>query len=522
MSLLEFATELINEAKLSTEAEETIFKLEQLKEVVFHREKGLVGNVFQGVIELMTRPFAADALVIAPKIVPDFITLFAFLVDDTNESVKKASVVQLSRIYDKVAMDIVNLKDNNGASTWTALKTLVDKVEDLLPSNESISIECLRLIESAVCFGFPSMDTRSGSMKGSAQQEGLSSFTSGDIPIHHPFINRQNIEKDAEATFAKLLLWLTRGGVASTTGSIQPFSTAFLFVLASAIAKITINRPSSSRLLGASKSLTIYISGLNKLIGTSGEGSPDLVGRENISRSIKRILSISSELGLVGNEIDQNHYSKLRAAMEQFDAETESKRTVAVVSDPRKRGRAAAMAQKPVVQASSAVSNADTEDVEVSAQLRESAIEAVNLMEMKLKTKAALNSSHSATITTASKISASTVVSSGEQQECVEFGYDTVNLIHNTNSAINPQDLMLSKLLTVQGNTTQSDVLVKGSAAMINVLENQYQNIGAYNLENYVAQLANVKIGIKSKSSEDNELTEDEMKVIIDYFYFSL
>ena len=528
MSLLEFATELVNEAKLSTEAEETIFKLEQLKEVVFHREKGLISNVFSGVMELMTRSstkikrflikFASDALPLAPKIVPEYITLLGFLIDDQNDSIRKAAILQLSRVYDKVAMDVVNIKDSNSAEIWNTLKSIVDKVEDVLTSNEAMSLECLRLIEAAICFGFPSMNKAAS--KGSAQQDGLTMYSTGDIPIHHPHINRQNIEKDSEATFAKLLMWLTRG--VASVGNTQAFSPAFMFALATTVAKVTIERSTSSRLLSTSKALTIYLGTLNKLNGLNDEGNLDLIGRENISRSIKRILAITSELGLAWNETDQTHYNKLRNALELFDTETESKRTVAVVSDPRKRGRAAAVASKPAaaVIVSTSTTSADNEDTEVSAQLRESAIEAVNLMEMKLKTKSALHSAHntSGIAVTSNKSNNVATTLSIDNQECVEFGYDVLSTIHNTKSVINPQDLMLSKLLTIQNNAAQSEVVVKGSSTMINVVENQYQNIGAYNLENYVTQLSNVKAPVKSTSTTGDEAVDDEeLRVRINY-----
>ena len=139
---------------------------------------------------------------------------------------------------------------------------------------------------------------------------------------------------------------------------------------------------------------------------------------------------------------------------------------------------------------------------------------------MKLKTKSALHSAHntSGIAVTSNKSNNVATTLSIDNQECVEFGYDVLSTIHNTKSVINPQDLMLSKLLTIQNNAAQSEVVVKGSSTMINVVENQYQNIGAYNLENYVTQLSNVKAPVKSTSTTGDEAVDDEeLRVRINY-----
>ena len=53
MSLLDLAIEKINEAKNTRDAQSKLFLLEQVKEIIFHRDKSILTEVAPDVIELM-------------------------------------------------------------------------------------------------------------------------------------------------------------------------------------------------------------------------------------------------------------------------------------------------------------------------------------------------------------------------------------------------------------------------------------------------------------------------------------
>ena len=527
MSLEDFATELINDAKTSSEAEETVFKLEQLREVVLHREKFLLPVVFSGVVDLMTRSsvkikkflvkFGADALVRAPVIVPDFLTLYGYFAGDSNDMIRKTVVIQLSRLYDKVAMAIVNTNagaskgSSNSSSSgflsvttlWSNFQAIVAKVTTVISDggsgNDAMTVECMKLLDSALYFGFPLHDSR-GKVGGSQQSsgDGANVFTVGDVPLHHPFINRQEIEQETEALFGKLVLWLTRGGATSSSGAAHVFAPTVAFTLGCMIAKVTVERPAALRLLSAAKALTTYVSSLNKT-----DNGLDLISRDNLSRLTRKILALAGDQT---SSDDKVHYSKLKAALDTFDKETVSRNTSSIVSDPRRRGRGAqAQVAKVVVPVSAVVdsSSGDAEDTEITAQMHESALEAVNLMEAKVKHKAALleaSLSASAAASSVGSKSAGSLQTTTDTLDTMEFGWDILKEIGDTTSTIMPQDLTQSKLIALHlqqraGATKQSNITVKSNSVMVNVVENQYQNIALYNMENYISQLYDFRRG---------------------------
>jgi len=514
MSLADFATELINDAKTSSEAEETVFKLDQLKEVVLHREVALLPEVFPAAVELMTRPsvkikkflvkFAAESISRSAAVITDFISLYSFFVEESHDVIRRAVVVQLSRVYDKAAMAVVNMSSDKGRAatakvmnTWDSLHTLITKCIDLIsavpsdaPGSDQFRTEILKLSEAVVYFGFPAgQHSDSGGSSAGAHGQ-YHKHTVADIPLNHPHMNRDAVERETEALYSKLVLWLTRGGSASSH-----FTSSLLFILASTVAKIVTDRPSAPRMLSSAKALTVYLAGVNRAVN-SGEvtaDSIDLLGRENISKSIHRLLTSAAGGASVSERAD---YSKLKGVLDAFDAETLSRNTAAVVSDPRKRGRAAPRPKPgpgPVAQTNAVVAPAalhlSTEDVDVSEQVHQSALAAVDQMQAKLKQKASVNAVTTAAVSAAAAVTGALAADGGDS---VEFGWDIFRDISG-GSTLAVQDLTQNKLISLQLQQ-KSEISVKSMPIMINVVENQYQNLGLFSLENYISQLVSLKL----------------------------
>jgi len=131
-------------------------------------------------------------------------------------------------------MYIVNAKGAESKDLMNHLKAATKCIIDSISSKKSDSFrsQCLRLVESIIVFGTPISSQIFNETKINGK------FDVTNIPFHHPSIDRNALEVDADALFTRLLLWARRGGPQES-----PFSLSLMSQLLGTISKIAIEKP---------------------------------------------------------------------------------------------------------------------------------------------------------------------------------------------------------------------------------------------------------------------------------------
>jgi len=192
------------------------------------------------------------------------IDLYHHFQNSSNENVLKSLLGDLARHYDKLTMAVSTMKqtqDSVGSmdpvAVWNQLQEVVAHSIDIISSdkNETMRSLALKCAESVLVFGLAaesvSLDPR---RKAVVQRSSSSGSSSAEIPLHHPFIERQKIEDEAAELFSKLELWAIRGGPQQF-----PFTAAHMAQLAQIIIKCCENR--STLKSKAVKAVTVIING---------------------------------------------------------------------------------------------------------------------------------------------------------------------------------------------------------------------------------------------------------------------
>ena len=243
--------EMLNDAKTS---KEKLHVLIQIKEIVLFREPALIVEIVPEVLEFMLErtasmrkflvDFSGEALAKSLFVLPSVLNMYNYLVTDSNEDVVLRIAREIKKVYDKMVMNIVNIAPKTKQSgpgadpkqMWQHLRTVSTRLVDVISSDrgESMRNASLTLAEAIVIFGLPAPPVVSHDPRLKAQA-GLSAE---NVPLHHPFINRNELEQEAEDIFKKMLLWTTRGGPQG-----HPFTPNQMSLLGQAIARIASQRP---------------------------------------------------------------------------------------------------------------------------------------------------------------------------------------------------------------------------------------------------------------------------------------
>ena len=129
----------------------------------------------------------------------------------------------------------------SGEQVWRQLNGMVERLVDFAasPRSESVRTQALHLIEVVLLFGFSappkSHDPRKRRAATSAEAE--SDLSVEDIPLHHPFIARNELEDYAEDTYTKTVLWAMNVGPKG-----YPFSPSQMCVLGQLLSSVASRR----------------------------------------------------------------------------------------------------------------------------------------------------------------------------------------------------------------------------------------------------------------------------------------
>ena len=252
-SLHDLAIDLINDAKGAKNVAAKLYNLEQIKEIAFHRDQSVLSEIAPEIINnfMVERSssirrflvsFAADWLLLDfPAAIPLSLSLFGFLLaSESGDGPLRQISTELTKTYDRIVMHITGLPIKSRTSGpnvadpksyWGSLRTIVSRLIDMISSDrsEQLRAQSLKLAENMILFGLPpeklSSDPR---LAKSRPQSGDTSkgLSAGDIPLHHTFINRNDLEQEAESIFSKMLLWASKGGPQG-----HPFSAAQMALL---------------------------------------------------------------------------------------------------------------------------------------------------------------------------------------------------------------------------------------------------------------------------------------------------
>jgi hypothetical protein len=221
-------------------------------------------------------------------------------------------------------------------------------------------------LESIIQFGIPNVEAAKvvdPRLKAKKVEVAVLESTSAEVPLHHPFISRTDIEQEAESLFSKMLLWANKGGPQSC-----PFTPQQMAQLGQSIANLSSLR--HKLLTQATPAVMAILSKPDLCESMTGQH------REHFARALHRMmrsLSFQTDPNL------KMVISKVRTALERleglgFQGQGEASSTV------RKRTADSALAAD--------ADDIEEEDVEV-VQLRSSAIEALKASENNIKLKSA-------------------------------------------------------------------------------------------------------------------------------------
>lgn len=415
-NLLELAVDLINEAKSGGDAKKKLYMLEQVKEIVFHRDKTLLMDIIPSILDFMVERsvpikkylinFVDEAMTQDAQLAfPYFLNLFNFLVSDPNDTVLALLAKSYQKFYDKLVMGIVAMPIapkaqglSDPKQLWQILSSLTTKFNDLIASNRSdvLKANCLRLYESEMLFGIPNAspavnadprlaarkDPRlaraaaavgavagagAGSVASSTAQN--ASKSSDDIPLHHPFISRNEIQGAAEENFTRVLLWSSKGGPQS-----HPFSPALMSVLGQVIANVAASRLKNATT--AAKALLALLQGKSAVCSEMSGND-----RQNLARALHHLLRAAGAY----TADPEGVMPKLRTAVAALEALGLDASTSATDSVLKKRGRAGGESSSSGAALGSEGEGEDKESDALMEECRKSARDAVDAAESRMK-----------------------------------------------------------------------------------------------------------------------------------------
>lgn len=324
-NLRDLAIDLINDAKNGKKASATLYNLEQVKEIVFHRDTTILSELAPDVINdfMVERSTAIRKFLMSfasgwlqrdfPAALPVTLAMYSFLLaSDSSDGSLKQIAGELTRLYDRAVVHIVGLpikaRAVSGAdpkSYWGSLRSIVTRLTDMISSDraEQLRAQSLKLAENMVMFGLPaeqvSLDPRLARSRAAAAGGDGSKASVTNIPLTHPFINRNDLEQEAEALFSKMLLWASKGGPQG-----HPFTPSQMVLLGTMIANIASLRPKKSS--NAATALAVLLTGKGNMCAAMTG-----VERDQLARAIQNLLRAAK-----AQADPDNLMGKLRTALD--------------------------------------------------------------------------------------------------------------------------------------------------------------------------------------------------------------
>lgn len=341
MSILQALTvDIVNTAKGTKDAKNRLFNLEQVREILLFRDTSLIetfiSDVFDFTVDksaLIRRfliKFANELFQINPNLaITHLIEMYRFFLDDSNDSIIQVMTQEIGKNYSKIILLLCTLGLNSSNQSqishlWTSLKAIVGKLNEIITSkrSEQLREQCIRLLEEEILFGFPNTtvttdprlarrnDPRLARSGGAAAASTTTSQvvggTADEIPAHHPFISKTDIQKEAEEFFSKLVLWTNKGASQGAT-----FTPHLISVMAQVVGSIGTMRPTCSA--NAAQLITFLISNKAAMIQQMTRAD-----KENLLRATHRLVRATS----VFAADPEGQMQKLKGLISQLESMT--------------------------------------------------------------------------------------------------------------------------------------------------------------------------------------------------------
>ena len=287
--------------------------------------------------------FSFDIIAIDANVgVVNFLQVIYFVLSDPslNESLILLSIKEFQRYYEKIIMHIANIpivtqtqsKTSNSSNIkdprtlWKTVRDVSKIISDWISSpqkSEALRSHCLKFLGTAILFSLP-LDkgpnvNRAADPRLARTMKKASEGTAGatgetqsaeKIPLHHPFINRNELQKEAEDLVSKILIWATTGGPQT-----NQFSASLMALLGETIVNVTTERQSYGS--NAAKALTFMIQGpVSKGTGQSVCQLMSEVERGSLAKATHRLLRSASAFASDSEGI----MAKLRSALGTLEA----------------------------------------------------------------------------------------------------------------------------------------------------------------------------------------------------------
>jgi hypothetical protein len=400
-NLVDLAIELINEAKTAQDNKSKIYYLEQVKEILLYRDSSILVGLIPDIMDFMIETsiqvkrflvkFMGEALKKSSLVSVQVLSLLSFYVSDINDDFIRYVALEFKTIYPQLLMFIVSqpVKSKSATSAdpkqlWSQLRIIVEKIIESLSSqkSENTRIECLQVVESIIQFGIPSTESAKvldPRLKASKKVDvSVVESSSSDIPLHHPFINRNDIEQEAESLISKLLLWASKGGPQGF-----PFTPNEMSQLGQSIASISSIR---HRFLGQATPAVMAILGKT---GLCEEMSG--LSRENLAKSLHRMMRSLMV------QPDKSMVTKIKASLQHLENLGFNSKPSDVKKPGGKKRDSTALQELH-----------DDDEISEERDLKASAIEALALAEKELLEKSSIFSNASTSRNVVSDLSATT------------------------------------------------------------------------------------------------------------------
>lgn len=331
-SLYDLAIELINDAKNKRDGQSKIYILEQIREIIFHRDTSIFNDLFPQLINsfMIDNSVPVKKLIIrlaiqglkhqfnATSTIPTVINMINyFTISDAQDVLLHLLIKDIHIYFVDIIMYICNMPPKVKSSSsqvdatqlWSSFRSSITYFSSLISSDRSDNLRasCLKLLEVIVLFGIPpppaTTDPRLLRVMRTELSNVVKSKTAEDIPLHHSFINRNELTQESEDFFSKMLLWANKNGPQGFV-----FSTSLVALLGEVIASIAVLRPKKGT--EAAKAITAMIQGKLSLCSVMSPSEREQLARVT-HRLLKMSLAFSDPEGIM---------PKLRAALSGLEA----------------------------------------------------------------------------------------------------------------------------------------------------------------------------------------------------------
>jgi hypothetical protein len=419
-SLADKATDLLNQAKLSSSAQDKLFNLEQIKEIILHRDQSLFPSFLEDITDFMIDKavsvrkflvaFGGEVISKFPQHIPAILKLFSFLVADESDSVVRAVLAELARHYGRVAMHVVSLdtrsnqsffvktsKSQSPKELWDMLKRMERSAVETLSTRRSGALkeQCLKLSASVLLFSLPldafSADRSPHAANKRHQSDYQSAYNVASVSLHHAFLSKDIIEGEARTFLTKLTIWATRGGPQGF-----PFSEEQMGELAVTLAEVALQRPRVARSILPAVTFLVFA-----MAGREGDGereSPLKLPEEHTSTfvDLATALALSLQTSGAAGELKAESDEGVRkltdalAALAALAAAAKAKAKTPAAGARGAQGLLSNLLQmdeseededEPLEQAEGGMGADDVDDDDNDLRIKNRAIQAINLLE---------------------------------------------------------------------------------------------------------------------------------------------